>query len=152
MLLSESRWCGQFVVLVSFKSRSQRIRPLGRNPSRAIPPRSVVVRKTSPTTSARRQPEQVIITGSEGELIICPPDSDGTLRRRGTPRKRISKGAKRQLKANFGSASVSDTRLTQTGYRTSEEWPPLATLFCAHNAPKLIAHTDHHARDQEKNE
>jgi hypothetical protein len=28
----------------------------------------------SPTTNARRQPEQVKITGSEGELVICPPE------------------------------------------------------------------------------
>jgi hypothetical protein len=33
--------------------------------------------KDSPTIKARRQPEQVKITGSEGELIICPPDCDG---------------------------------------------------------------------------
>jgi len=33
-----------------------------------------------PTTRARRQPEQVRITGSEGEVIIYPPDSDDTPR------------------------------------------------------------------------
>jgi hypothetical protein len=43
-------------------------------------PRTVVARKMSPTTNVRRQPEQVKITGSEGNLTICPPDCNGTPR------------------------------------------------------------------------
>ena len=64
--------CGQFEVLGSLTSYSQRVRPFGRNPSRAADARTVVVRKTNPTTKARRQPEQVIITGSEGKLVCHP--------------------------------------------------------------------------------
>ena len=75
--LNQTAWksaAGQFVGLVFFTPYNQRVKPLGRNPSRAVYPRKVVVRKITPTTNARRQPEQVMITGSEGELIICPPN------------------------------------------------------------------------------
>ena len=63
---------GQFVGLVFFTPYNRRVKPFGRNPSRAVYPRKVVVRKITPTINARRQPEQVTITGSGGELIICP--------------------------------------------------------------------------------
>jgi hypothetical protein len=87
---------------------SQRVRPLGRNPSRAVYPRKVVARKTRPTINARRQPEQVTITGSEGELVISPPDPDGTPRRRGPQGKRILNGAETQLNADLGSWAIDE--------------------------------------------